>query len=128
MALSGPEHKLWEQLNGERGNDGVPKAVCSAIRPFPFWGVIASIVIFLPLALILSFVLKRYALLVQGDELLISELGFWRMRPIGEPQRIALGSVAVGREGSAVVVGETKYHLQPGWEEPADRIVKLAGR
>lgn len=126
MSLSPPEEQLWERIRAERGADGVPPVVCSTITPFPFWAVIAAIVIFIPLALVASFVLKRQALLIQGGELVIVELSFWRLRPVGEPQRLPLGPGAASRDGSAVVIADRKYHLQPGWEEPADRLVDLA--
>ena len=121
------EQQLWQRLRDERGAYGTPRAVCSTITPFPFWAVIAAIVIFIPFALAVSFVLKRQALLVQGDELVVVELGFWRMRPVGEPASTPLGEVAVVRDGSTLVIDGARYHLQPGWDEPAERIVELAG-
>lgn len=48
------------------------------------------------------------------------------MRPIGEPRSYPLGTAAVSHEGNALVIDGSKYHLQPGWEGPAKRIVRLA--
>lgn len=121
------ETRLWESLREVRGEFGVPRVLCSAITPFPFWAVIASIVIFIPLALLLSFAVKRHALLVQGEELVIVELGFWRMQPRGEARTIPLAGAEVSLDGSALVVADERYHLQPGWNEQAERIVALAG-
>lgn len=125
--LSEQEAKLWEQVRSKRGDHGTPQAICSAITPFPFWGVIVAIVVFIPLALVLSFFLKRHALIAQGGELVAVDLSFWRMRPTGETLAVPLGAAAVSLEGQALVVDGRKYHLQPGWDESAARIVALAG-
>lgn len=127
MALSEPEQQLWEKIRAQSPSfEGVPQAVCPTITPFPFWGVIAAIVIFLPLALIMAFVLKRQAVMFQAGEVVVVELSFWRMRPAAEPLHLPPGTAPVSRRGSALLIGERKYHLQPGWEEPAERLAELA--
>ena len=70
MQLPEREQKLWDRIGAERASEGVPLAVCSTITPLPFWGVILAIVIFIPLALILSFFMKRQAVIVQGLSLI----------------------------------------------------------
>jgi hypothetical protein len=127
VALTEQEQRLWDRIGSERGHYGTPQAVCSTITPFPFWGVVAAIVIFIPLALVASFWLKRQALVVQGSELVVVELSFWRTRQIGEPLSYALGAAAVSHEGNALVIDGSRYHLQPGWGDPAKRIAELAG-
>lgn len=126
-SLNEQEQQLWDRLRDERSQFGVPRAVCASITPVPFWGVITAIVVFIPFALVLSFVMKRQALLVQADELVIQELGFWRMRPLGEPLTIPLAQAEVSHEKSTLVIDGKSYHLQPGWGESADRIAALAG-
>ncbi|MGB3099916.1 MAG: hypothetical protein WBB30_11560 [Solirubrobacterales bacterium] len=126
MQLPEREQKLWDRIGAERASEGVPLAVCSTITPLPFWGVILAIVIFIPLALILSFFMKRQAVIVQGGRIVVLELGFWRFRVTGEPANLPLTPESVRLEGNALLVEDRKLHLQPGWGLSARRIVELA--
>lgn len=127
MELTEREQDLWERIRGSAGDAGAPKAVCSTLTPFPFWVVIAAIVVFLPLALIAGFVLRRQAVVLQGGEVIVYELTFFAARPRDEGERLEPLTEPPRREGLRLIVGERTFHLQPGWEEPADRLIELRG-
>jgi hypothetical protein len=124
--LSKSEQELWEKISAVAAPEGTPKAVCSTITPFPFWGVIAAIVIFIPLALIVGFFLRRQAIVAQGGGLFAYELSLFAARPRDDGTRIDAGPEPPRREGLKLIVGERTYHLQPGWEQAADRLVELS--
>jgi hypothetical protein len=120
------EQKLWDRVAAERASEGVPLAVCSTITPLPFWGVIVAIVVFIPLALILSFFMKRQAVIVQGRRIVVLELSFWRFNVTGKLTDQPLAPESVRLERNALVIDGQKLHLQPGWDSSALRIVELA--
>ena len=127
MELPERERKLWQQLQGERASEGVPLAVCSTITPLPFWAVIVAIVIFIPLALVFSFFVRRQAIVVGAGRIVVLELSFWRFRVIGE-RELPLEPGALELDGNALVLAGERYHLQPGWRPTAERIVALTGQ
>ncbi len=122
------EQRLWHRIEGSRAEYGVPKAVCSAISPFPFWAVITAMVIFIPLALILSFFVKRHAILIQGGELVVLDLSFWKFAVTAERQHGAVGSTAITVDGSKLVIEGQAYHLEPGWRESAEKLIAANDR
>jgi hypothetical protein len=126
MRLSESELALWEKISAVAAPEGTPKAVCSTITPFPFWGVIVAIVIFIPLALVAGLILRRQAIVAQGGGVFAYELSFFAARPRGEGTRLDPRPVPPRREGLKLIVGERTFHLQPGWEEAADRLVELS--
>ena len=125
MALTEAEDKLWGQIRDDLGDERAPLAVCATITPFPFWAMIVALVIFLPLALILSFFVRRQAVLVQGGRLRVIELSFWRFRVTGEPVDVPLAPGAAELSKNSLLIGGRRYHAQPGWGESAERIVAL---
>ena len=126
MQLPEREQKLWDRVAAERASEGVPLAVCSTITPFPFWGVIVAIVVFIPLALLFTFFMKRQAVIVQGGRVVVLELSFWRFNVTGKLTDLPLAPESVRFERSALVIDGQKLHLQPGWDSSAHRIVELA--
>jgi hypothetical protein len=125
MSLTENEQRLWRRIDGVRGEHGVPKAIASALTPFSFWVVIASIVIFLPLALFVSFFVRRHALLVQGGEVLVLDLSFWRYDVQGLRTSVALGEADLTLDGNKFQLNGETYHLEPGWHDSAARILEL---
>ena len=125
VAPTEAEDKLWGQIREQLGDQGAPRAICSTITPFPFWAMIAALVIFLPLALILSFFVRRQAVLVQGGSLRVIELSFWRFRVTGEAVDVPLAPGAAEQSGNSLLIGGRRYHAQPGWGESAERIAEL---
>ncbi|HKJ36349.1 MAG TPA: hypothetical protein VKA36_07265 [Solirubrobacterales bacterium] len=125
MELTESEQDLWEKIRGTAGDAGTPKAVCSTLTPFPFWAVIVVIVVFLPLALVAGFVLRRQAVVLQGGEVIVYEVTFFAARPRGEGTRLEPLTEPPRREGLKLIFGEHTFHLQPGWEAAADRLVEL---
>lgn len=128
VALNEQEQQLWHRISDAAGEQGTPKAICSTITPFPFWAVIASMVIFIPLALFVSFFVSRQAIVAQGGAILVYRLSFWRFRIDGEPRRVERGPGAVERDGGKLIVGGETYHLQPGWEQAAERLLAAGSR
>ena len=128
MALDERQEKFWRPLQPQLGSDGTPEVVCSTITPFPFWAVVASMVIFIPLALIVSFFVKRQAVLIQAGELIVLDLSFWRLQLSEERVKLPLAPGAAELDGSALLIEGTKYHLQPGWKDLAERVVELCDR
>lgn len=116
--------RLWEKLQGDRADAGTPRALISALTPFPFWAVIAAVAIFIPLALILSFVIKRHAILLQGDEIVVLDLRFWRQSMDAVRGTMPLGTGRVELEGSKLTIGEDAFHLEPGWQDAARQLVE----
>ena len=125
MAPTEAEDKLWGQIREQLGDEGVPRAICSTITPFPFWAMIAALIIFIPIALILSFFVSRQAVLVQDDRLRVIEHSFWRFRVTGESVDMPLAPGAAEQSGNSLLIGGRRYHAQPGWGESAERIVAL---
>ncbi len=126
MGLSDREREFWPKISGFASARGAPRALCLTLTPLPFWGVIAAIVIFIPLALILAFFVHRQAIVLQGGDLVVYQLGVWTARVQGEPIVLPLQGGSVRRDGGRLLIGESTYHLQPGWEEAADRIETLS--
>jgi hypothetical protein len=127
MRLSESELALWEKISAVAAPEGTPKAVCSTITPFPFWGVIAAIVIFIPLALIVGFFLRRQAIVAQGGGLFAYELSLFAARPRDDGTRIDAGPAPRGSEADrrgahlppAARVGAGRR--PPGRAEPVTR-------
>ena len=104
----------------------MPRAIASALTPFPFWLVIASIVVFIPLALIVSFFVRRHALLVQGGEVVVLDLSFWRYNVQGVRTAVPLGETELRLDGNRFWIGDEEFHLEPGWHDSAARILELS--
>jgi hypothetical protein len=124
-SLAESEAKLWERIRAELGQQGPPLAVSSTITPFPFWGIVVALVVFIPIALILSFFVRRQAVLVQAGRLRVIELSFWRFRVTGEPVDLPLAPGAAVLDRKALLIDGRRYHTQPGWGGSAERIVAL---
>jgi hypothetical protein len=120
------EKILWRRL--APGPDAPPPQVlCSTITPFPFWVVITAIIVFLPLALIVSFFVKRQIVIVDGGRLIVRTVSFWRYAPVADLVDGPLGEVEVRLDGKKLIVGELVLHPEPGWLPEAERIVALHG-
>lgn len=119
------EQKLWNRIRAERAAYGVPQAICSAITPFPVWVMAASIIVFIPLALILAFFIKRHTILVQGGELVVLDLSFYRYRIERQRFSAPLGTAASEYDGNTLTIEGRRFYLEPGWRASADRIVEL---
>ena len=126
MPLPEREEVLWHKIGEGAAADGAPLVVCSTITPFPFWAMILAIVIFLPIALILSFFMARQAVIVRAGRVVVLDLRFWRFAVTGERANVPLAPGAVSLDGNALVIEGEKLHLQPGWGDSARRIVELA--
>lgn len=116
------ERKLWGRISDELAGDGVPRAVASAITPFSAWWLIGSIIVFIPLALLLSFYVQRHAVLVQAGELVVVDLSFWRYRVAGERLRVPLAEAQVAAEETRLTIEGETFHLEPGWKDVGERI------
>jgi hypothetical protein len=119
------EQRLWKRIQGARGEHGVPRAIASALTPFPFWVVVTSIIVFIPLALIVAFFVKRHAFLVQGGHVVVLDLSFWRSNVLHERASIPLGEAQLELDGNKLRLDGNEYHLEPGWHESAARILEL---
>ena len=102
-----------------------PTVVVSTITPFPFWVVILSIVIFIPLALIVAFWVKRQLIVVNGDSLAVLQVSLWRYRIEAEPLNDQLGKSSIELDGKVLVIDGERFHLEPGWLESAEKLVEL---
>lgn len=125
MEMTDVQRRLWERISDERESHGVPQAICSAITPFPFWGVIAAIVVFIPLALVLTFFVKRHAILVQAGSIVVLDLSFWRYSVLDERISTPLGSAEVELAGNKLTIDGQRFHLEPGWSDGAKRLLEL---
>jgi hypothetical protein len=119
------EQRLWSQIGRERARHGTPQALCSAITPFSFWVVIVSMMLIVPM-LILAFMIKRHAIIVQGGEVVVLDQSFWRGAVTGERLSFPIGAGSVELEGSVLVINGERFHIQPGWEESAQEVVAAA--
>ena len=119
------EQRLWSQISGDRARYGAPQALCSAVTPFSFWVVIVSMMLILPM-LILAFMIKRHAILVQGDEVVVLDQTFWRGAVSGERLSFPVGSGSVELEGSVLIINGERFHVQPGWEQSAEHVAAAA--
>lgn len=119
------EQRLWNQIGGERARYGTPRALCSAITPFSFWVVIVSMMLVVPM-LVLAFMIKRHAILVQGDEVVVLDQSFWRGAVTEERISFPVGSGTVALEGSVLVINGERFHVQPGWERSAEEVAAAA--
>jgi hypothetical protein len=121
------EKILWRRLSP--GPDAPPPQIlCSTLTPFPFWVVITSIVIFLPLALFVSFFVKRRIVIVDGGRLIVRTVSFWRYAPVDDLVDVQLGEADVRLDGKKLLVGELVLHPEPGWHPEAEQIVALNDR
>ncbi len=119
------EQRLWGQIEGERARFGTPQALCSAITPFSFWVVIVSMMLVLPM-LVLAFMIKRHAIIVQGGEVVVLDQSFWRGIVTDERISFPIGSESVDFDGRVLAVAGERFHVQPGWEDSAKQIAELA--
>jgi hypothetical protein len=119
------EQRLWSQIGRERARYGTPQALCSAITPFSFWVVIVSMMLILPM-LILAFMVKRHAIVVQGEEIVVLDQSFWRGAVTGERISFPVGAGSVELEGSVLVINGERFHIQPGWEQSAEQVAAAA--
>lgn len=119
------EQRLWGQIGGERARYGTPQALCSAITPFSFWVVIVSMMLILPMV-VLIFMIKRHAILIQGDEIVVLDQSFWRGAVTGERLSFPVGAGSVELDGSVLVVNGERFHVQPGWKQSAEQVAVAA--
>lgn len=118
------EQRMWMRIRPSPGAPQ-PTLICSTLTPFPFWLVVASIIIFLPLALVVSFFVRRQAVIVEGESVLVLEISFWRYDVRGELVGFALGHGDVAIDGKVLVVDGQRLHIEPGWLPSAEQIVAL---
>ena len=127
MEIPERERRMWMRIQAGSGA-APPRALCSTLTPFPFWVVIASIVIFLPLALFVAFFVKRRIVIVDGGRLTVRTVSFWRYAPVEDLVDAPLGEADVRLEGKKLIVGELVLHPEPGWIPEAEQIVALNDR
>jgi hypothetical protein len=116
------EKILWRRLS-PGGDAPPPDVLCSTLTPFPFWVVITSIIVFLPLALIVSFFVKRQVVIVDRGGLIVRTVSFWRYTPIEDLVDVRLGEVDVRLDGKKLLVDDLVLHPEPGWHPEAEEIV-----
>lgn len=126
MQMVERERRLWQQIEGERARYGAPDALCSAITPFSFWVVIVGMMLILPM-LILAFMIKRHAIVVQGGEVVVVDQSFWRGIVTGERISFPVGAGSVELDGTVLWINGERFHVQPGWEDSAERVAELGG-
>lgn len=126
MEMVERERRLWQQIEGERARYGAPDALCSAITPFSFWVMIVGMMLILPM-LILAFMIKRHAIVVQGGEVVVVDQSFWRGIVTGERISFPIGAGSVELDGTVLWINGERFHVQPGWEDSAQRVVELGG-
>lgn len=119
------EQRFWGRFSDQRGGEGVPRAIVSALTPFSVVWLLVALIVFLPAALILSFFVKRHAIVVEGGELVVLDLSFWRYRVEGERMRMPLEGAPVSLDASKLEIDGETFHPEPGWGDSAARVVEL---
>ena len=79
------------------GRPGAPQPtlICSTLTPFPFWFAVTAIVVFIPLALIVSWFVKRQTVVLQGTSVMVLTISFWRYKILDEQIGAELGEVPI---------------------------------
>ncbi len=118
------EQRMWMRIRPSPGAPQ-PTLICSTLTPFPFWVVVTAIIIFLPLALIASWFVKRQTVVLQGTSVMVLTISFWRYKILDEQIGAELGEVAIELDGKVLVIDGERFHLEPGWLPSAEKLVAL---
>ncbi len=118
------EQRMWMRVRPSPGAPQ-PTVICSTLTPFPFWVVVTAIVVFIPLALIASWFVKRQTVVLQGTSVMVLTISFWRYKILDEQIGAELGEVAIELDGKVLVIDGERFHLEPGWLPSAEKLVAL---
>ena len=117
------EATMWRRIRPS-ADAAHPDAIASTLS-IPFWIVITSIVIFIPLALIVAFFVSRQIVLVERGAIVVTEMSFWRYRLGEQLLGKRLGEADIRLDGKVLLIDELKLHLEPGWLPSAETIIAL---
>lgn len=118
------EQRMWMRVRPSPGAPQ-PTVICSTLTPFPFWVVVTAIVVFIPLALIASWFVKRQTVVLQGTSVMVLTISFWRYKILDEQIGTELGAVPIELDGKVLVIDGERFHLEPGWLPSAEKLVAL---
>ena len=114
---------MWRRVRPSPA--AIPPDAMASTLSIPFWVVITSIVIFIPLALVVAFFVSRQIVIVERGAIVVSELSFWRYN-LGE-QLLAkpLGEADISIDGKVLIIDGKRLHLEPGWLPSAEKIMAM---
>ena len=118
------EERIWRRLEPQLGV-ARPRWLAPAMTPVSPWLLLAAVVLFVPAALVLSFFVRRHVIAVTGFDLVVYDVSFWRMRVEGEAVRRPLAGSGISLDGSRLIAGGRRYHLEPGWADAGRKLVEL---
>ncbi len=114
------EQRTWDKV-GDPVGARQPDALVTVLTPWPAWVLLICLFIFAPGVVLLSFFVRRRAVVRFGNEIVVYEISFFRMANRGVLLRAPRGELM--RRRSVIEIGDERMHVEPGWGPVLDRLI-----